>query len=185
MLRTMMRAETVEGLGDRDARAAAFRRLLETGLPRSYGIAANMLGDSVEAQDAVHDAAVAAWQRFNGLRDHDRFGPWFDRILVNGCRDRLRARRRRPVVDIAVTPDEALPRSPDLAAGIAVADAVERAVRALDPEHIAVIVLRYEADLTVPAIAERLGIAEGTVKSRLHHALRRMRASIGDEEDGR
>lgn len=180
-----MRIETAERAGDREARAVAFRRLLETGLPRSYGIAANMLGDPLEAQDAVHDAAVTAWQGFGGLRDHDRFEAWFDRILVNGCRDRLRTRRRRPVTDIAVTPDEELPRTPDHAAGVAAADAVERAVRALDADHVAVVVLRYEADLTVPAIAERLGIAEGTVKSRLHHALRRMRASIGEVEDGR
>ena len=57
-----------------------------------------ILGDPVEAEDAVHDAAVVAWRGFAGLRDRDRFEAWFGRILVNGCRDRLRRRRRRPIV---------------------------------------------------------------------------------------
>jgi RNA polymerase sigma-70 factor (ECF subfamily) len=162
-------------------REATFRRLLHDDLERYYALAAAILGDVVEAQDAVHDAAVAAWQRFGDLRDQDRFGAWFDRILVNGCRERLRVRRRRPVVDIAVQAEEALPTGRDHAAAVADADAVERAVRELAPDHLVVVMLRYEADLTVPQIAERLGIAEGTVKSRLHHARRRMRAAIGEE----
>jgi RNA polymerase sigma-70 factor (ECF subfamily) len=162
-------------------REAAFQRLLHDDLERYYALAAAMLGDVVEAQDAVHDAAVSAWQRFGDLRDEDRFGAWFDRILVNGCRERLRVRRRRPVVDIAVQAEDALPTGRDHAVAVADADAVERAVRELDPDRIVVVMLRYEADLTVPQIAQRLGIAEGTVKSRLHHARRRMRAAIGEE----
>jgi RNA polymerase sigma-70 factor (ECF subfamily) len=43
-----------------------------------------------------------------------------------------------------------------------------------------VIVLRYEADLTVPSIANLTGVPEGTVKSRLHHALRKLRRSLED-----
>ena len=46
----------------------------------------------------MHDAALVAWRGFGKLRDVDRFDAWFGRILVNGCRDRLRARRRRPIV---------------------------------------------------------------------------------------
>jgi RNA polymerase sigma-70 factor, ECF subfamily len=164
------------------ARADAFRRLLDADLLRYYGIAAAMLGDSVEAQDAVHDAAVSAWRHFSDLRDEARFAQWFDRILVNSCRDRLRARRRRDVVDIGVQLDDALPVSADHASAVVAADAVERALRVLDADHLAVVVLRYQADLTVGAIAERLGVAEGTVKSRLHNALRRMRSAMDDQE---
>jgi RNA polymerase sigma-70 factor (ECF subfamily) len=165
---------------DGDERANAFRRLLDEDLLRYYAIATAMLGDAVEAQDAVHDAAVSAWQRFGDLRDHTKFLAWFDRILVNGCRDRLRIRRRRPVVDIGpmLTSSTRAGTSPDPSIAVASIDAVERAMRALDPDHLAVVILRYEADLTVSAIADRLGIAEGTVKSRLHHALRRMREAM-------
>jgi RNA polymerase sigma-70 factor, ECF subfamily len=164
------------------ARADAFRRLLDADLLRYYGIAAAMLGDSVEAQDAVHDAAVSAWRHFTDLRDEARFAQWFDRILVNTCRDRLRARRRRDVVDIGAQLDDALPVSADHASAVVAADAVERALRVLDADHLAVVVLRYQADLTVGAVAERLGVAEGTVKSRLHNALRRMRSAMDDQE---
>jgi RNA polymerase sigma-70 factor (ECF subfamily) len=180
-----LRLGTVTRVTSLDARAQAFAGLIEADLLRYYAIAAAMLGDAVDAQDAVHDATVSAWQRFGDLRDHDRFGAWFDRILVNGCRDRLRHRRRHPVVDIAGQGDGALASSSDPAGAVANADAVERALRTLDADHIAVVVLRYEGDLTVPAIAERLGIAEGTVKSRLHHARRRMRTALGEPEDGR
>jgi RNA polymerase sigma-70 factor (ECF subfamily) len=177
-----MRSTAATRVTDTSRRAAAFGRLLHDDLERYYALAAAILGDVVEAQDAVHDAAVSAWQRFGDLRDEDRFGAWFDRILVNGCRERLRVRRRRPVVDIAVQPEDALPAGRDHAAAVVDADAVERAVRALDADHVVVVMLRYEADLTVPQIAGRLAIAEGTVKSRLHHARRRMREAIGEEE---
>lgn len=177
-------ATDVTGL---DVRADAFRRLLEADLLRYYRIAAAMLGDVVEAEDAVHDAAVAAWQWFGDLRDADRFDAWFDRILVNTCRDRLRSRRRRPVVDLGpwLATGAVGGTAADPAVSVGAADAVERAMRALDPDHLAVVVLRFEADLTVPSIADRLGIAEGTVKSRLHHAMRRMREAMPADETPR
>jgi RNA polymerase sigma-70 factor (ECF subfamily) len=49
---------------------------------------------------------------------------------------------------------------------------------ALGPDEQVVIAMRYHADLTVPAIAEALGIPGGTVKSRLHHAMDRLRAAL-------
>jgi RNA polymerase sigma-70 factor (ECF subfamily) len=169
-----------------DARANAFRRLLSEDLHRYYALSAAMLGDVVEAQDAVHDAAISAWQRFGDLRDESRFAAWFDRILVNTCRDRLRARRRRPVADLGptLTTTAASGIAADPSITVASIDAVDRALRSLDPDHLAVVILRYEADLTVAMIAARLGIAEGTVKSRLHYALRRMRDAMPPDEAG-
>lgn len=182
-----MISTTAEGsVPDAAARLAAFRALLDADLLRYYAIAAAMLGDQTEAQDAVHDAALVAWERFGDLRDPDRFGPWFDRILVNGCRDRLRRRRRRPVVELAAHVEDTGTAAPDHAGRVADAVTVERALRTLDADHVAVVVLRFEADLQVAEIARRLDIPEGTVKSRLHHALRRMRAALdADEEDAR
>jgi DNA-directed RNA polymerase specialized sigma24 family protein len=75
-------------------RQAAFGRLTDRQLVASYRLAALLLGSDVEAQDATHDAAVIAWERFASLRDPDRFDAWFQRILINVCRDRLRSRRR-------------------------------------------------------------------------------------------
>jgi RNA polymerase sigma factor (sigma-70 family) len=170
-------------VGAEDPRAEPFRRLLHTDLLRFYRIATAMLGSAVEAEDAVHDATIVAWRRFGDLREVDRFEAWFDRILVNTCRDRLRSRRRHPVVDIGPEVEARLPHLPDPARAVAPADAVERAMRDLGPDHLAVVVLRYEVDLSVRAIAERLGVREGTVKSRLHTAHARMRASMTDPKD--
>jgi hypothetical protein len=81
--------------GDGSARAAAFTRLADEHLDRAYRLARAILLDEPEAQDAVHDAFVQAWRKWDTLRDQTRFEPWFDRILVNTCRDRLRAPSRR------------------------------------------------------------------------------------------
>ncbi|MDQ3553701.1 MAG: sigma-70 family RNA polymerase sigma factor [Chloroflexota bacterium] len=166
-----------------DARAAAFRSLIGAELDRAYRLAAVILGDRYDAEDAVHDAAEAAWRRWSDLRDQEKFQAWFGKIVVNACRDRLRRRRRRRMVEIPrLVLDKEHPMAPDAADALALRDVLRRAFEALSPEERIVVVLRYEADLTVPRVAELAGIPEGTAKSRLHHALRKLRAAIGEEE---
>jgi RNA polymerase sigma-70 factor (ECF subfamily) len=166
-----------------DDRADAFRRLVDRQLQGAYRLAGVILGDRVEAEDAVHDAAVAAWRAFGDLRDPARFEAWFRRILVNGCRDRLRARARFRVVDLGRELAETEhPATSDAAEATATRDALERALGELDPDHQVVVTLRFGADLTVPAIAATIGIPEGTVKSRLHHALGRLRAAMQEAD---
>ena len=75
-------------------RAEAFLRLADDHLDAAYRLARAILRDSTEAQDATHDAFEQAWRKWSTLRDPARFEPWFDRILVNTCRDRLRSGRR-------------------------------------------------------------------------------------------
>jgi RNA polymerase sigma-70 factor (ECF subfamily) len=164
-------------------REAAFRRLMSDDLRRVHRLATAVLGSSVDAEDAVHDAAILAWRRFGSLRDLERFPIWFDRILVNVCRDRLRSLRRSRVVDLSRAGDQS-DRGPGVRIEQPIEDrqAVAGALAALPPDQQIVLSLRYGIDLTVPAIAERLEIPEGTVKSRLHHALEAVRASIEAEE---
>jgi RNA polymerase sigma-70 factor (ECF subfamily) len=85
-----------------------------------------------------------------------------------------------PVLDGTVMPTTVWP---DADAAVLTRDLLERAFATLDPEHAIAVSLRFYADLTVPQIAQRLGIAEGTVKSRLHHALRRLRAAVERAEE--
>ena len=155
-------------------RDAAFLLLANEHLDRAYRLARAILRDAVEAQDATHDAFVQAWRKWDSLRDPERFDAWFDRILINTCRNRLRANRWR-ASDI----------SPQL--NIATGDPVSRAedrqvigaaIASLSPDHRVVVALRFYRDLTVPDIAARLGIPAGTVKSRLHDALRRLHDAI-------
>lgn len=171
------------GLHVVDARSEAFRQLADRQLDGAYRLASVILNDRLEAEDAVHDAALAAWRAFDGLHDVDRFDAWFRRILVNGCRDRLRARARHRVVDVGRELAESEhPVVRDASEAMAARDVLDRALTALDADHQVVVALRYHADLTVPAIAEALGIPEGTVKSRLHHALGRLRAAMTEAD---
>ena len=159
-------------------RATSFRTLVGGVLDDAYRRAAVLLGDRFEAEDAVHDAAEKAWRRWGELRDTARFEAWFGRILVNTCRDRLRSRRRVERIQVRESTGDL---EPSTGGGYEAADAVERmreALGALGADERIVVVLRFEADLTVPMIASLTGVPEGTVKSRLHHALRKLRATI-------
>jgi RNA polymerase sigma-70 factor, ECF subfamily len=175
--------EVVRPAAARD-RADAFRRLVDRGLDDAYRLAGIVLGDRTEAEDAVHDAVITAWRSFGQLRDPGAFEPWFRRIVVNTCRDRLRARTRRlRIVDVGHELAEAEhPRQPDGADASAARDAMDRALDALDPDERLTVVLRYHADMTVPAIASATGTPEGTIKSRLHRAIERLRAAIEEAE---
>ncbi len=183
----MIRTEGVRRLGAREivagrideSLARSFDELVDRGtLDRAYRIATLMLGSRAEAEEVTHEAALRAWQRFGELRDPQRFDAWFGRILVNACRDHIRSRRRRPIAVDA----EPEPRVGDFAEGIARRQAIAAALQELSPDHREVVVLRFFADLTVDQIAARTGARSGTVKSRLHYAMRQLRAALGDPE---
>lgn len=159
--------------------AAEFSRLADRYLDTAYRLASVILGDPTEAEDAAHDAAVMAWRRFDTLRDRDRFEQWFCRIVVNVCRDRLRHRRRHPIVELPSEDDERGGlAAPEGAGQLLARDALDRAFVRLEPDHQIVVALRFYRDLTVDDIARRLEIPAGTVKSRLHHAIARLRAEL-------
>lgn len=149
-------------------RRAAFVALAEAELDGAYRLAAVILGDPWQAEDATHDAVVQAWLRYGSLRDPDRFGGWFQRILVNVCRDRLRKRRRSPVTELSMAESSAMP---DRYRAIDDRLALDRAFEQLSPDQAITVVLRFHVDLTLEDLAFRMGVPVGTVKSRLHAAL--------------
>src|SRR4029079_9035989 len=126
-------------------RARAFLRLADDRLDASYRLARAILRETTEAQYVTHDALIQAWRKWSTLRDPGRFDQWFDRILVNTCRDRLRSARRQPrdisnEVDLA--PGDQFARSDlreTLASGLAT----------LSPEQRVVVAMRYYLDLPV------------------------------------
>lgn len=156
-------------------RAAAFSLLDPGRLASAYRLATLILRDPSEGEDAVQEAVTSAWARWTTLRDPARFEPWFDRILVNTCRDRLRRLRHRPVVEIDMASDRA---GPDSFATVADRDAIGQAFARLSPDQRIAVVLRFYRDLPVEEIATRLGVPSGTVKSRLHAALAQMRGAL-------
>jgi RNA polymerase sigma-70 factor (ECF subfamily) len=169
-------------LGSVTETEASFERLVVDHLDRAYRLAAVILGSTDDAEEAVSDAALLAWRSRKGLRDPDRFEAWFSRIVVNTCRDRLRSRRRRPVVEVFPTAPNEASEPGDFRELIHTRDELARAFELLSADDRITLVLRFWADLSIESIAERLGIPSGTVKSRLHHALARLRAGLRDPE---
>jgi RNA polymerase sigma-70 factor (ECF subfamily) len=180
MIATMVQSEPYQGsdVAAGDATAAELRRrfvrLAEEELDRSYRLAGLILGSAAEAEDAVGDALERAWREAHLLRDAARFQAWFDRILVNGCRDRLRRRRTVTFVPIEAA---GTPVTADPFRLVDDEDALVRATATLAPEERIVVMLHFWADLTLESVADRLGWPLGTVKSRLHRALERLRQS--------
>ena len=150
---------------------AAFQALAEEHLDAAYRLARVILRDPTDAEDATHDAFVQAWRKWSTLRDPDRFEAWFDRILVNACRDRLRRTSRHAARDIS---DELGLATGDPYVRTHERDEIDQALAALSPDHRVVIALRYDRDLAADEIARRLDIPVGTVHSRLHYALRKL-----------
>jgi RNA polymerase sigma-70 factor (ECF subfamily) len=169
------------GNGQADDRATAFSRLAEGRLDASYRLARAILHDPAEAQDATHDAYVQAWRKWSTLRDRSRFEAWFDRILVNTCRNRLQRSSRWQTKDIS---DELLAAGGDPYRQTHDRDLLGAALLGLSPDHRIVVALRYYLDLTAEDIAVRLGVPTGTVQSRLHYALQRLHAAIDAADAG-
>ena len=135
-----------------------------------------ILRNDEDAEDAVQEAICAAFERRQTLRDADKFRPWLLRILANKCYDACR--KRRPSVDLSEV-EECL-RAPD-------ADPTERmtlwqAVMTLGDDLRAPVTLFYYEDMTEAEIAKTLGIAKGTVKSRLSRARNRLKTLLEEED---
>ena len=162
--------------GERTDRGAAFQRLADAHLDAAYKLARAILRDAVEAQDATHDAFVQAWLKWPTLRDLGSFQPWFDRILINTCRNRLTQSRRRQATDIS--------GEVALAGGDPYAQSLDReligaAISSLPPDQRVVVALRYYRDLPADQIAALLDVPVGTVRSRLNRARRKVRTALG------
>jgi RNA polymerase sigma-70 factor (ECF subfamily) len=169
--------DTDRVLTDEDRRRA-FGRLIDDGLERSFRLARLILRTDADAEDAVQDAVVAAWRNWQQLEDVNKFDAWFARILVNRCRDRLRSMERTRTTDLS---NELHGSSREFEQAEGRID-LGRAFEALNPDQRVAVVLRYWSDLSLEEIARRTSVPEGTVKSRLHHALERLRAELDRAE---
>src|SRR6188472_1719687 len=163
--------------GDEEAFAALVR---EVG-GRCMSIAHRILRDTNLAEDAVQVALVKVWRELPTLRELDRFDAWLHRILVNACYAEAR-RGRRFAADVSVLESDG-PAAPDAYLSVHDRDQLDRAFRRLPPDQRAVLVFRYGLGMSVPEVAEHLGIPLGTAKSRLFHATAAVRAAL--EADAR
>ena len=152
----------------------AFAALATDAIARLDAAARLILRDPDLARDAVQEACIRAWRDLPWLRDPDKFDAWLHRLTVNSCLDVLRRRKRRPV-EVELTP-VIVASVDDASSLIAQRDSLDRALRALEPEWRAIVVLHYYLGMPLPDVADALGIRLGTAKSRLHRSLSVLRS---------
>lgn len=161
--------------GDRDA----FDSLARLTGDRCMAIAFRILRDFDLADDAVQLALLMAWRELRALRDPERFEPWLHRILTHACYAEAR-RRRRWSEGVRVLTVEPVHGTDDYAS-VDNRDQLEHAFKRLTVQQRAVLVFHHYLGLPLPEVAARIGIPLGTVKSRMHHAKRALRASLDAE----
>ena len=163
--------------GDHDA----FASLAGAHVDGCYRLAYRILRDPHRAQDATQQALLGAWRDLPSLRDSERFEAWLRRLVVNACFTEARTERRW-VARVRVL-STSTSMEPDVARSVAARDELEDAFRRLTPDQRAVVVLHHHLGYPLTEIAATLGIPAGTARSRLHHAVRQLRAVLDD--DGR
>ncbi len=172
-------AQPVGGLDSAEAR---FRSLASGELDRAYRLAGLLLGEAHDAEDATQEALLRAWSALGSLHDPAGFQGWFDRILVNVCRDRMRRRNRIRFIDLDGSAERSSTGDPFGA--FIERDLILRAMTGMRAECRQVVVLFYWDDLSLAEIATRLDLPLGTVKSRLHEGREHLRKSAGRVADG-
>jgi RNA polymerase sigma-70 factor, ECF subfamily len=159
----------------------AFASLAVAAGDRLHAVAFRILRDTDLAEDASQQALLTIWRDLPQLRDPARFDAWSYRLLVRACYAEGR-RTRRWAPNVRLLPVD----EPEVSEGLSSVvdrDQLERGFRRLSIDHRAVVVLHHYLDLPLDEVADVLGVPAGTVRSRLHHAMRGMRAAL--EADAR
>jgi RNA polymerase sigma-70 factor (ECF subfamily) len=155
---------------------AAFEDLVHQVSDTLFGIARRILRDPGLAEDVLQDALVTIWRKLPHLREPDRFEAWAYRILVNTCYAAA-PQNRRWASTVRILPIDRATGTDDIQS-ISDRDELEQAFRRLPLDQRAVFVLHHHAGMPLVAVAEALGIPQGTARSRLHYATRALRAAF-------
>lgn len=138
-----------------------------------------LTGGASEAEDAAQDGFVKAWRALGRFRAGAPFRPWLLRIVANEAHNRRRSAGRRAQLAVrAAAAEPSGDAAPSPEASVLHAErrnALLAAVNDLPEDQRVVVALRYFAGLSEDEVAETLGIAHGTVKSRTSRALERLR----------
>ena len=175
--------------GDMDEARQRFGALVEIHQRRAARIAYQYLRDAADADEVVQDAFVKVFSHITSYRETWPFEVWFTRILINGCLDRRKARRRRDrwFVGAEITStDEA-----GVAASAPAADPEHRllarerratiaaAIDRLDGRQRTVFMLCHYGDCTPREVSVMTGLKESTVRVHLFRAARKLRHLLG------
>jgi len=150
----------------------------------AFRVAYLLLASAADAEDAAQEGFVKAYLALGRFRAGEPFRPWLLQVVGNEARNRRRARWRREGVVARAFEAILGPGAPAAASSetLVLAGETRAEVRAallrLGEEERLVVTCRYLLDLSEAETAAALGIPVGTVKSRLHRGLRRLRADL-------
>ena|SRR5207237_2066833 len=161
--------------GDRRAFDALARRWQRKLLAHAW----RLLGDVEAARDAVQEGWIEIARGLSRLRDDRAFPAWAFRIVSRRCARSVAANVRGRQVASALAHDEPEPPAPESGRDH---DRLRAAIRALPAVQRAAISLFYFEELGVAEVAVALDVPAGTVKTRLMHARRKLRAALGGDE---
>lgn len=166
----------------------AFQEMVHTYQHRVYGLVYRMLGNRHEAEDIAQDVFIAVFRHVGNFRGDSRFYTWIFRIATNHCKNRikyLKGRHAASRLEYEDTPEAAMhpvdggptqtlqshvPGPEQTVEATRLETVIQRELAALDDEFRVLIVLRDIQGMTYEDIRKITGLAEGTVKSRLHRA---------------
>jgi RNA polymerase sigma-70 factor (ECF subfamily) len=155
----------------------AFAALVERYEKPVFNVAVRMLRNPEDARDVAQTVFLKAYQNLSSYDPRFKFYSWIYRMAINESLDILRVRGRNAgPVDEQLAADDAGPT--ESVAGDQLRGVVLDAVQKLNPEHRAVIVLRYFVDRSYEDMGQILGIEAGTVKSRLYEARQQLKEQL-------
>ena len=146
-----------------------------------YNVAYTIVGNHTDAEDAVCDALLSAWQSFSRLHDRTYFRAWLIKIVKNRSYDMLRKRKEHLEYD-----DALMNSPPDEDDDMERAErelCVHQAIMQLPDEQRLAITLFYMENFSIKEIAKITKSTEGTIKSRLSRARVKLRELLGGEND--
>jgi len=189
--RVAIDVKAMQAAGQLDAARERYAELVERHQRRAARIAYHYVRDSADADEAVQDAFVKAYTHLGTFREELPFEVWFTRILINGCLDRIKAKRRRerwiarPTIDSngeERDPAENLPsRSPSPEARLLHNERRQRLKKAmvqLPERQRLVFVLSHFEGRTSREVSAVTGLNESTVRVHLFRAIRRLRSLL-------
>lgn len=163
---------------------SAFTELVRRHDERLRGLAYKMLGDRHRMEDAMQESYVRAYRSLGTFRRDAELGTWLYRIVYNTCIDEHRRARRRPVpVDTGQPSWDAPAGRPGPERVVGAADSAMRALARLPEDQRATVLLVDGEGFDNVTAAEVLGVAPGTVASRLSRARAAMRQALDAEEE--
>lgn len=185
-------ARLVRRLKRRDE--VAFAALVETYQNRVFALILRMLGDRAEAEDLAQEVFVTVFKSIDQFRGDSKLSTWIYRIATNHTKNRIKylARRHhqrtRDIDDtyeseFSSTFTHTESRPDHLLEGRQTEEIIQQSLAELDDEHRVVIILRDIDHLSYSEIADILGVAEGTVKSRLFRGRAALKAKLEEKNN--